>query len=98
MRGISKYLNTKKDYLNLKKDFPGTWHPAFQNLLENRFCWVNTGAAVGEGISDTTHKVVSSETVPGVIVNNQLELQEDPNAKLFRTGFTVGEIEELLKN
>jgi hypothetical protein len=98
MRGMPKYLNTKKDYLNLKKDFPGTWHPAFQNLLDNRFCWVNTGTAVGDGITDGTHKVVSSETTPGVIVNYQLELQEDPNAKLFRLGFAIEEIEDLLEN
>ena len=42
---------------------------------------------------DDTHRVTGEEPE-----RLQQELVEDENAKIFRIGFTVAEVEEILKN
>lgn len=93
MRGFPKHLNTKQDYLNCLTEFPQETKAELQRLLDNRFAWVDTVVLDDEeaGITDSTHQVVDTD-------NNrvQRELVEDSHCELFRLGFTVAEIQELL--
>ncbi len=96
MKGMPKHLATKQDYLNVMGIFPKSkWSPRFQELIDNRYAWVETGPVEGDGVTDDTHKV-SMGIVDGEESPVQLELQEDPNAKIFRIGFTVEEVESYL--
>jgi hypothetical protein len=96
MKGIPKHLATRQDYLNIKDWFDRSkWGPRFRELIDNRYIWVETGPVEGDGVTDDTHKV-SMGIIDGEEAPIQLELQEDPNAKIFRLGFTVSEIESYL--
>lgn len=93
MRGFPKHLNSKQDYLNCLTEFPQETKAELQRLLDNRFAWVDTAVLEDEeaGIVDDTHQVI--ETDEGRI---QRELIEDTHSELFRLGFTVAEIQEML--
>ena len=86
-------LNTKQDYLNYLTVQPEKTKKDLQLLLKTRFTWKSTGilAADAAGQVDDTHRVIGEE--PERI---QQELVEDTNAKLFRIGFTVAEVEEIV--
>ncbi len=92
MRGFPKHLNSKQDYLNCLSDYPAETKAELQRLLDSRFVWQDTAIIENEGITDDTHRVI--ETEDGKI---QQELVEDTNAEIFRLGFTVEEVEELIK-
>lgn len=94
MRGFPKHLNSKQDYVNCLELFPTETKAELQRLLDDRFVWVDTAILDGTtGTMDSTHRVIESED--GLI---QQELKEDTNAKLFRLGFTVSEVEEILND
>lgn len=98
MKGIPTHLNTKNDYLKIKNMFSREqWAPRFQDLLDSRFAWQPSGEVVegDDGINDDTHQVVTQE-MDGAIIRIQMELLEDENARIFRLGFTVAEIETYL--
>jgi hypothetical protein len=96
MKGIPKHLAMKQDYLNIMGLFEkNEWGPRFQELIDNRYTWVEVGPIEGEGVTDDTHKV-SMGIIDGEEAPIQLELQEDPNAKIFRLGFTVEEVNAYL--
>ncbi|DAB04733.1 TPA: hypothetical protein CPT89_00985 [Candidatus Gastranaerophilales bacterium HUM_11] len=92
MRGFPKHLNSKQDYLNCLQDYPAETKAALKQLLNNRFMWFDTAILdeSQEGITDETHRVIESDDV-----KIQQELKEDSNARLFRLGFTVAEVEGL---
>lgn len=94
MYKMPQELNTKQDYLNCLQDFPQEAKQRLQALLDNRFNWAQKGILLSadEGLTDETHKVISSEDE-----HFQLELIEDTNARIFLLGFSVKEVEELLK-
>ena len=48
------------------------------------------------GITDSTHRVRTEKNLDGVTIKYQQVLQEDPNCKLFRLGFTQAEVESAL--
>ena len=98
MRGFPKHLNTKHDILNLKDDYPEQTKAAVQRLLEDRIQWLNIGpiAELKTGIEDKTHKIIETEDIKGGAERYQLELKEDPDARLYRLGFTVEEAEKLI--
>jgi hypothetical protein len=50
----------------------------------------------GDGITDATHRVIQSQDMEGNPITIQQVLEVDPNAKLFRIGFTEQEVEEVL--
>jgi hypothetical protein len=101
MRGFPRHLNTKVDYLHVRAEFPADqWQPKFQLLLDGRFAWLPVGPlADGDaGVADSTHRVVEHADGQGQIVERvQEEWREDPNATIFRLGFTVAEVEALLQ-
>ena len=94
MRGFPKHLNSKQDYVNCLELFPTETKAELQRILDDRFVWVDTAILNGTaGVVDSTHRVIESDD--GLI---QQELKEDTNAKLFRLGFTVSEVEEILND
>ena len=84
-------MNTKQDYLNLKDTMEGK--QALKDLLDLRFIWKNVKVinTKEEGIEDETHRVIPEEDW-----YIQQEWVEDENALIFRLGFTIKEVEELL--
>ena len=88
-------LNTKQDYLNYLTVQPEATKKELQLLLKTRFVWKITGilAAYAAGVVDDTHRVTGEEPE-----RLQQVLVEDENAKIYRIGFTVAEVEEILKN
>lgn len=94
MIGFPKILNSKQDYLNCVADYPQDTKKALQDLLDNRYKWEDKGEIKAGDIpvDDDTHRIVIDEDGKQC----QLELVEDENAKLFRIGFTVAEVENLI--
>lgn len=94
MNGYPKILNTKQDYLNCVADYPEETKKSLQDLLDNRYKWEDKGEIkTGDiPIDDETHSIIVDEDGKQC----QLELVEDTNAKLFRIGFTVEEVEEII--
>ena len=88
-------LNTKQDYLNYLTVDSEETKKALQLLLDTRFIWKTTAilAANAAGVNDSTHRVSGEEPE-----RMQQEWVEDPNAKIFRLGFTVTEVEGLIEN
>jgi len=100
MRGFPQVLSTKEDYMNCMEAWPDETRAALRQLLADRFVWKEAGElAEGEdGMEDASHMVVAKEGSEGagLPVRVQMELAADPNARVYRLGFTDGEIEELL--
>jgi len=98
MRGIPKHLNTKFDYEYIKNQNLSGWETQYQALLDTRLNWFKTADLSPEdaGITDATHRVRTETDLNGVTIKYQQELQEDPNCKLFRLGFTQAEVESVL--
>ena len=93
MVGFPKHLNSKNDYLYVIENFPRPqWEPHLRALLDNRFGWFCTGPADGEGATDATHRVEVMEDGGKL----QYEYRENPQATIYRIGFTVEEVEALL--
>ena len=98
MRGIPKHLNTKFDYEYIKNQNLSGWQTQYQALLDNRLNWFKTADLSPDdaGITDATHRVRTEKNLDGATIKYQQELQEDPNCKLFRLGFTQTEVESAL--
>ena len=94
MLGNPKYLNTRADYDYVKSNLTD-WRDYWQELYDARLIWQNS-ELVGEGVADETHRLVQSQDMEGNPVTIQQELQIDPNAKLFRIGFTESEVRTAL--
>lgn len=93
--GKTKYLNSKYDY-NYAREHYDNWREYWQELYDSRMIWANV-ELVGEGIEDETHRLIQSQDKQvGNPITIQQELQVDPNAKLFRIGFTEAEVGEIL--
>lgn len=102
MKGLPKHINSKQDYLYVKNNYAKEyWQPLFQALLDTRFEWyfVEDLPIGKEGISDATHKVVENHSTEEgeETTYSQYELRENPNAKIYRLGFTVEEVEAILQ-
>ena len=100
MRGFPQVLSTKEDYMNCIEEWPEETRAALRTLWADRFAWREAGelAEGNDGIEDASHMVVTKEGSEGsgLPVRVQMELVSDPNARVYRLGFTDGEIEELL--
>lgn len=84
-------MNTKQDYINLKDTEKG--QKALRDLLDLRYIWksVRVLETKEQGLEDSTHRIIDND---GDLI--QQEYVEDDNAKIFRLGFTVQEVEELI--
>jgi hypothetical protein len=92
-------VNTVYDIENLYKENPDLAKKYLKNLLDGRFYFAKD-QELSEGVSgveDATHRV-DSEHIPdpdeptnmekGIIKRWQMVLEEDPNAFMFKIGFT----------
>ena len=95
MRGFPKTISTKTDVQNLFQLYPDETREYLQKLIDTRFVWRSTGAIAegASGIQDATHRIMRTESRL-----EQFGLVEDENAKIFRMGFSIAEVEEMLKN
>lgn len=95
------YLNTKRDYECVRKRFPySMWKADFNRLLDV-LRWFPLGEFINkEGLTvDDTHKIDEQITGTGeekVTKYLYSELRTDPNAKIFRIGYTVERVKEIL--
>ncbi|WP_144755056.1 hypothetical protein [Bartonella saheliensis] len=100
-----EHLNSKQDYLNMLSFNKEETVRRLKDLLETRFYWVLVKelSEGEEGIEDDTHKVCVTTSIPfdqdGEFVEKrcQYELQESEYARLFHLGFSVEEVEQLIK-
>lgn len=86
-------LNTKQDYLNYLTINPKKAKEELQILLNLRYTWANTQILLSKDgvVEDDTHRIIEND--------DEYLLQEyveDTNSKLFRIGFTVEEVEDLI--
>jgi len=100
MRRFPQVLSTKEDYMNCMEAWPGETKAALRSLWADRFAWREAGelAEGDDGIEDASHMVVTKEGSEGagLPVRVQIELVTDPNARVYRMGFTDKEVEGLL--
>lgn len=107
MRGFPKYtdISTKRDVENLMGIFPKETKQFLECLYKDRFIWVDTGVLTDEsaGVIDDTHNVSlvtlpqEDETLEPQTELHQLELIEDKNARIYRMGYTLGQVEEMIE-
>lgn len=109
MVGFPKNLNTKYDFEYVREhldELGGETAKArlkaeYEALIEGSTCWY-TGdelASESEGITDDTHKIISSTEGSGdnaVTKYTQMVLKTNKEAKIFRLGYTVAEVENLI--
>ena len=103
MRDFPKHLNTKEDYLYVLNHFPKEKVlPLFQNLLDTRKDWffVREVKQQENIAADTpTLKTIATENTETKEVTYAVyELQDNPHCKLYCLGFTVAEVEDIIKN
>lgn len=88
-------LNTKQDYLNYLAMDSKAGKAELQLLLDFRYTWTNKKVLDSSDptglIIDETHRIIGSDDEFYYQV-----YEEDANAKIFRLGFTVEEVEELI--
>ena len=97
MVGYPKFLNTKEDYEFVRANFPKEqWESDFKALLNERYEWFNLGEIEGEGVTDDTHKVVEDKRDDETVVRYQYEYKANENARIYRLGYTVEEVEAIL--
>lgn len=103
MRGFPKYtdISTKYDVENLKSTFPKETKAFLESLMNDRFIWVTTGELTNQesGITDDTHRVIEvKDNETEAIGYAQQELVEDKNARIFRMGYTLEDVEILIES
>lgn len=103
MRGYPQSFATKQDYLNSLQLYPEQTKSDLKRLLSSRFIWENQKELTDKksGKNDETHQVLETEktdeqTGKTVKVFIQQKKVEDKNSTLFRLGFSVKEVENLI--
>lgn len=100
MRGFPKNLNTKEDYLYVKEYFSeDLWKPQFQFLLDSLNDWFfERKLEDNEPIpSGDNYKVVEAQENDEDQRKSLYVFKENPDAKLYRLGFTKDEITNYIK-
>ena len=99
MIGYPSTLNDRADYEYVRENFPKSEREQdFQDLIDTVYEWFNIGKLKDgeEGITDEVHKVVMNEQEGAGTARYQYEYKENPDAKIFRLGYTVAEVKEIL--
>ena len=96
MRGFPKTLNSKKDYQNIIDDFGygEEVKRAYQGLLNTSKKWQFDKLLDSKENADTgdNYKVMEDEE-RGLV---QYKLVDNPEGKLFKIGFTIQEVQEVI--
>jgi hypothetical protein len=102
-------VNSVEDIKNLRKENPQLAKEYLKNLLDGRFYFIKDHelAADDPGVNDVTHRV-DDERIPdpndpmnselGTVTRYQMIIQEDPNAFIFKIGFTTAAQAQTLLN
>lgn len=95
MNGLHRALNTKADYMYIKKNEPEiAWREAYQTLLDGVYCWQPLGdTESADDYAGDSVRVVSAGEDGNMVTQ---VYKQDANCKLFRIGFTVSDIEAAL--
>jgi hypothetical protein len=102
-------VNSVDDIKNLRKENPQLAKAYLQNLLEGRFYFVKDHELETDdpGVTDAAHRVDEERTLDpkdpmnteaGTVTRFQMVLQEDPNAFIFKIGFTTAVQAQTLLN
>lgn len=109
MVGFPKNLNTKYDFEYVREHLDELGGETakeqlkaeYQGLIEGSTCWYTDKelASESEGVTDDTHKIITSVEGSGDNVltkYTQMVLKTNEQAKIFRIGYTVAEVENLI--
>lgn len=100
MRGFPKRINTKQDVYNLLEIYPKETKAYLSDLITTKALnyWIPTGSvdSIEAGITDETHKVMESNNVDGTTSYTQYEYVSNPDAFIYRLGFTLTEVEDII--
>lgn len=101
MKGFPKTFNTKRDVELCLETWPDMTKDFLQRLKDSRYTWLIDHKMNVEdtGVEDETHTVSKVYDEDGNIVEKyQMVWDEDPNARMFRLGYTVKEVDTLLNS
>jgi len=100
MRGFSKVLNSRQDYENIVNDFGYTAKVkrAYQGLLNTakKYEFDKELAAESDRTGPEPEYKVMTQEEKGTEKIVQFKLVDNPNGKIFRLGFTVQEVQEVI--
>jgi hypothetical protein len=100
MRGFSKVLNSRQDYENVINDFGYTpkVKRAYQGLLNTakKYEFDKELAAESDRTGPEPEYKVMTQEEEGEEKIVQFKLVDNPNGKIFRLGFTVDEVQEVI--
>ena len=100
MRGFPKVLNSRQDYENIVSDFGYTAKVkrAYQGLLNTaeKYEFDKELAAESERTGPEPEYKVMTQEEEGTEKIVQFKLVDNPNGKIFRLGFTVNEVQEVI--
>jgi len=100
MRGFPKVLNSRQDYENVVSDFGYTEkvERAYQGLLNTakKYEFDKELAAESDRTGPEPEYKVMTQEEEGTEKIVQFKLVDNPNGKIFRLGFTVNEVQEVI--
>ena len=100
MRGFPKVLNSRQDYENVINDFGYTVKVkrAYQGLLNTakKYEFDKELAAESDRTGPEPEYKVMTQEEEGTEKIVQFKLVDNPNGKIFRLGFTVNEVQEVI--
>jgi hypothetical protein len=100
MRGFPKVLNSRQDYENIINDFGYTEKVkrAYQGLLNTaeKYEFDKELAAESDRTGTEPEYKVMTQEEEGTEKIVQFKLVGNPNGKIFRLGFTVDEVQEVI--
>ena len=100
MRGFQKVLNSRQDYENIVSDFGYTAKVkrAYQGLLNTakKYEFDKELAAESDRTGPAPEYKVMTQEEEGEEKIVQFKLVDNPNGKIFRLGFTVDEVQEVI--
>lgn len=100
MRGFPKVLNSKQDYENVISDFGYTAKVkrAYQGLLNTakKYEFDKELATESDRTGPSPEYKVMTQEEEGEETIVQYKLVDNPNGKIFRLGFTVQEVQEVI--
>ncbi|SFL93462.1 hypothetical protein [Halanaerobium salsuginis] len=100
MRGFPKVLNSRQDYENIISDFGYTAKVkrAYEGLLNTaeKYEFDKELAAESDRTGPAPEYKVMTQEEEGTEKIVQYKLVNNPDGKIFKLGFTIGEVEEVI--
>lgn len=100
MRGFPKVLNSRQDYENIINDFGYTAKVkrAYQGLLNTaqKYEFDKELAAESDRTGSAPEYKVMTQEEEGTEKIVQYKLVDNPNGKIFKLGFTIDEVQEVI--